>query len=530
LVKKVARNFKIFLILIFASNFLEGQVDRRFNTFDWQILGENQSINSVTEGYQFFYFASSGNGILRFNKFSRSFDINISQAQGLKSEIIEHVYFDEYTGILWSVGNQSLEFSQTRDGNWSNIDLGSLSIKNYEDVIDIGSSKNFLWIKTYQGYIKLDHISGSFLGVSSFPDDDDIFWGDISKNNLILANLDFSDYYVTDNWFLSQKGVNDDQGLFSNFTSFLSSKDGNLSWLTLDNGYMMIVEEFSKTISPVTSGIGSAIPTTISSQDYRWVAGISSNKTKVITKLDNDFNEISFLKSSEYSNFSNSNIFSSLIIEDEIWFGGNGLVIIYNKKKDFFRTMGFEKGVPQGRIRYLKVMGDNIYLSSINGVAVINYKTKEKVFSPISNFVFSRNLVVRSLELHDNKIKFATNSGIFELSNDNSIGIIDRNRNYTYLLKTLESNLYSVNDTGILLNGNKIINSAEYFNYEVNDLFVENNIIYIGTNNALIVYNLSENFVQNMYEFSFLKKIMKIDKIDEFLILLTSKGLVKFRL
>ena len=159
MVKKVARNFKIFLILIFASNFLEGQVDRRFNTFDWQILGENQSINSVTEGYQFFYFASSGNGILRFNKFSRSFDINISQAQGLKSEIIEHVYFDEYTGILWSVGNHSLEFSQTRDGNWSNIDLGSLSIKNYEDVIDIGSSKNFLWIKTYQGYIKLDHIS-----------------------------------------------------------------------------------------------------------------------------------------------------------------------------------------------------------------------------------------------------------------------------------------------------------------------------------------------------------------------------------
>ena len=146
MVKKVARNFKIFLILIFASNFLEGQVDRRFNTFDWQILGENQSINSVTEGYQFFYFASSGNGILRFNKFSRSFDINISQAQGLKSEIIEHVYFDEYTGILWSVGNKSLEFSQTRDGNWSNIDLGSLSIKNYEDVIDIGSSKNFLWI------------------------------------------------------------------------------------------------------------------------------------------------------------------------------------------------------------------------------------------------------------------------------------------------------------------------------------------------------------------------------------------------
>jgi len=530
LVKKIARNLKKLLLLIFALNQLDGQVDRRFNVFDWQIIGENQSINSATEGYQFFYFATSGNGILRFNKFTKSFDINLTQAQGIKSDIIKHVYFDEYTGILWAVGNKSLEFSQNREGNWININLSSLSIRSFEDIIDIGSSKNFIWIRTYQGFIKLDHISGSFLGVFAFPDEENIYWGDISRENLTFSNLDFSSYYITDGWFLSGKGINDNQGLFSNFTSFLSSKDGNLSWLTLDNGYLMIIDEFSKTVSPLISGIGFTIPYAISKENYQWVAGASNTKTKVITRLDNDSKEVSFFKSSEYSNFTNSNIFSSLIIEDEIWFGGDGLVIVYNIKKDFFRTLGFEKGMPQGRIEDLKKMGSNVYARSINGVGVINYKSKEKVFSPISNFIFSRNLIVRSIELHENKIKFATNNGIYELLNDNSIGISDKKSNFTYLLKNFGENLYRVDNKGMYVDNEKIINSAEYFNDEVQDIFVKNDIIYIGTNNALVIYNQSEKLVENIYDYSFLKKINKIDAIDEFLILLTSKGLVKFKL
>ena len=55
-------------------------------------------------------------------------------------------------------------------------------------------------------------------------------------------------------------------------------------------------------------------------------------------------------------------------------------------------------------------------------------------------------------------------------------------------------------------------------------------MFYIGTNNALVIYNQSEKLVENIYDYSFLKKINKIDAIDEFLILLTSKGLVKFKL
>ena len=139
-------------------------------------------------------------------------------------------------------------------------------------------------------------------------------------------------------------------------------------------------------------------------------------------------------------------------------------------------------------------------------------------------------MIVRSIELHENKIKFATNNGIYELLNDNSIGISDKKSNFTYLLKNFGENLYRVDNRGIYVDSEKIINSSEYFNDEVQDIFVKNDIIYIGTNNALVIYNQSEKLVENIYDYSFLKKINKIDAIDEFLILLTSKGLVKFKL
>ncbi len=132
-------------------------------------LLEKSSVNSITEGYKYIYFATYVNGILRYNKFSRSFDESLYLGQGLISKKIKHVYFDKSTSILWSVGDMALEFSSSRVGNWNNVNYSKLSLNSYNDIIDIGSSLNFIWIKTSSGYIKLDHINGSFLGYIFIP-------------------------------------------------------------------------------------------------------------------------------------------------------------------------------------------------------------------------------------------------------------------------------------------------------------------------------------------------------------------------
>ena len=114
---------RFFLISLFFISILQAQVDQRFDVFDWEIVGNNGSINSISEGYQYIFFATNGNGILRYNKFSKEFDQSLYLGQGIKSRKIKPVYFDKFTGILWSVGNEGLEFSNSREGNWNQINF-----------------------------------------------------------------------------------------------------------------------------------------------------------------------------------------------------------------------------------------------------------------------------------------------------------------------------------------------------------------------------------------------------------------------
>ena len=193
--KRIHRSRKnnLFLIqFIFFFDVLFAQIDQRFDLYDWEIIRQNESINSISEGYQYIFFATDANGILRFNKFSRKFESNLFLGQGIKSNKIEHVYVDRNTGILWIIGNRGLEFSNTREGNWNRIQLDNLSINSLKSIEDLGSSKNFLWIKTSSTFIKLDHVSGSFLGVFAYPDEKDIDWSDIGfKNKFIYKDFSF---------------------------------------------------------------------------------------------------------------------------------------------------------------------------------------------------------------------------------------------------------------------------------------------------------------------------------------------------
>ena len=44
--EKINKNF--FLKLIFFLNILCAQIDQRFDLYDWEIMGKNESINSIS--------------------------------------------------------------------------------------------------------------------------------------------------------------------------------------------------------------------------------------------------------------------------------------------------------------------------------------------------------------------------------------------------------------------------------------------------------------------------------------------------
>ena len=94
-----------------------------------------------------------------------------------------------------------------------------------------------------------------------------------------------------------------------------------------------------------------------------------------------------------------------------------------------------------------------------------------------------------------------------------------------------ENSLFFSSEKGILSNeDNKFVPSSLYFNNRVNDIILINENLYIGTSGGLAIYDLVEEQLNNFYDFSFIRNIFELEQVDEFLVLLTSNGLIKLRL
>ena len=94
-----------------------------------------------------------------------------------------------------------------------------------------------------------------------------------------------------------------------------------------------------------------------------------------------------------------------------------------------------------------------------------------------------------------------------------------------------ENSLFFSSEKGIFSNGdNKFVPSSLYFNNRVNDIIRINDNLYIGTSGGLAIYDLVEEQLNNFYDFSFIRNIFELEQVDEFLVLLTSTGLIKLRL
>ena len=471
----------------------------------------------------------------------------ITQAQGLKSSIVEHIYFDENTGILWSIGDRFIEYSFSREGSWNKVSYNLLSLKSGGQIIDVGSSQNYLWLRTNSKFIKLDHINGILLGVYARPDESNIYWGDISSKELTWNMFDFNDYFVEDAWFLTSNGASDNRGNFSKYLSYYKSKNG-INWMSLSNGYVLKIDEFNKLITPIFYGLASTVPTSMTYDDVLWIAGIGGKLSNGITKFDIENNNFETILSDHYSSFSKDDIYSSVMVDEEVWLGLDSYILVYNRKKDSFRSFGFDKGVPRGKIIHIDYNNGSVFAGSINGVVEINISSKIKVDSSIEKFIFSRNLSVGDIEKFQEKMFFVLNNNIYKYDNisDNISALNWKDGIFNLSLKNNQvdiasrsvsrifsnsNNLYIITDLGVIdfKKGSIIVPSSLYFNYKITDLVIaENSLLFLSTTRGLFIFDMDSKDLINYYDFPFLRNIYQMMYISEYLVLLTSKGLIKF--
>ena len=79
------------------------------------------------------------------------------------------------------------------------------------------------------------------------------------------------------------------------------------------------------------------------------------------------------------------------------------------------------------------------------------------------------------------------------------------------------------------MNQTLAIPSSLYFNYKITDIaVVDNSLLFVSTVRGLAIVNIDTRELINYYDFPFLRNIYQIKHIDEYLVLLTSKGLIRF--
>ena len=508
---------KLFLILFLSC--VIAQNNNLLDVVNWEIYSQPLKINSISEDNSFFYFGTDNAGILRFNKFSQQFDTPITEAQGLYSRSIKHVFYDKKTGILWAVGDQFIEYSFSKTSDW----YKSAYVPNRMIVSDIGSSTDYLWIKSGPNFTKLDHINGTNLGTYSFPDESDIDWGDISYQDMNITNFNFNDYFIESGWMLTINGASDNRGKFLKYESYYQSNH-MFDWIGLDNGFLLQIDKFTKSIKPIYYGLGTnSIKDSLLDGDFLWIVGEGG-----ITKFDIYQNTTEVLRPEEYFQFDESSISCIVKVDDEIWFGSStGYILVYNVKKDSFRKFGNFYGVVDMVYREDQVWVSTRINRGLNSIFAIDKELKIKSDDTIPDTIDTSWSEVLAM-------RFSAKSKSRELAfyQNNTIYISKIDGLYEHRIPASLSSEYG----GSVTNTKKIVDSTLYFNGFIRDILVVKEKVFVGTNTGLFIFNLEsgkllERYaffdVEDLDKFSFLRNIVKINYFSDFLVLLTRNGLIK---
>ncbi len=381
--------FLFLLFVFFYISTLKGQPDSRFRPFDWVLYRGAGSITATTEGYTYAYIATESGGLKRFNLFGNNFEEPITSAQGLKDNQITATHFDMETGLIWVATPNHIQYSFSREGDWYARELQNLGLSRQDRIYQIGSTSNSIWLRARSSYVKLDHSSGILVGVYPTPDELDIVWSSgryVGQTNLHEI---FMNYTAMDGWILNGDEFIDPLGRRVEITTGLVARHGNVFVGTSDGTFFhgtTTMEAFY----PMNPGITNTdVFGLYDDGNELWIGSADFITSKGISWMNPSSNESGVYEFEGTINMNPTSVYSLHVSNDELWAGGNELMLVYDMKEDSWRTLYEERGVPGGII--WDVYGDSTYIwvASSVGLRRIERATRREFPIGIENLFFN---------------------------------------------------------------------------------------------------------------------------------------------
>lgn len=535
----------LLLGLLYFPETLLCQINSRHDPFDWVIYRKPGTIKSFTEGLSYIYIATESAGIFRYSFYGNQFEYPITRAQGLSSNRVNAIHFDKITGILWVATDKAIDYSYNAEGNWISRSLENYNLLSGVTIEQIGSSNNYLWILAGPSYLKLDRTSGVFLGSFTFPDEMEIEWssGPMKYSNSVDDVL--MDYTVMDGWllnlnsFISPKGKNV-------YISTIYSSDNNTIWVGTDAGIIFQGDPYMKSFYPIKYGLSNTDVQTFIHSFPSWLGGRNYPDDEGSLSLVDPYNAYFDWYEGEFLiNVNHLDIYENCIVNNEYWFGGVSSIIVYDSKRDFWRTLDASKGIPYGQIRFLEPDTNFIWAASNYEIEKINIKTKRSESTRLNNSL--SNSYINDISLINNYLWVSTEYKLLCYNTDSEVivpfdyvgntnSIKDRidviTKFYAVFYDGIK--LYVATNQGIIAYNNVnstwelITESTIYNNKVVKIIYVYNKQLFIVTDNSLIRLKMNKGFYKK-YDYQFIGTINDIFVENNHVWLATNNGLIQFK-
>jgi len=533
---------KLIFIIALILNILLAQPDSRFEAFDWTVYRQPGSINSISEGYDYAYFATENAGILRFQLYQNRFEEPITTAQGLMDNQILAVHFDQNTGMLWAASENFIDYSYNAEGNWFHIDLDDTGLHGEALIQQIGSSNNYIWINAGSTFLKLDKVSGIVMGLLPLPDEDGVIWSSKRERILEIPNT-LKNYVVIDGWIMNNNQFIDPFGEIVEPITFYFGKNSDV-YIGMEDGTIFISDVQMETFYPFSFGLNNSDVAAFTKSDDFWITGHNSFNTRGITRYNirqNYFRHIDFENS---INFRSQPFYSILETEKEVWFGGNSAISIYNKKKDFWREITEANGIPNGRITSMAEDSSAILVGTTRGlvkVSMINKRTEQ-----INLERLLRMRKINDLKIVGDNLWIATDNYllIYDQKNNllidfksfgNTKDIEERKNIFTKFTDIFQNGdeIYISTPVGILKynikdeDWNVVVEPSAYEGSKVNNLAIENGYCFIGIDYGIWQINIDNGYSQ-LYDYPFIGSVQDMYIQGDTLLIGSKKGLIRY--
>ncbi len=531
------------LIILSLFSVLNSQSLSEFDPFDWTLYRQTGEISSISEGYQYIYIGSSAGGILRMDKYRNGFEEPITAAQGLSTNNILAVHFDQDTGILWAMTENGLEFSNSATGNWMLIESENIGLTGTENIWRMGSSNSNIWIDAGHVAIKLDKVAGILLSIQPVPDDEaDIRWSSI---NAPLTNIpaNYENYLALNGWILNANYFISPLGEFSKITTYLIENSNNI-WVGTENGTIFNGDKQMETLLPFQTGLKNTNVQALSFNKSLWAAGINNKLSRGITKINLDPLRFDYYDFATTINLPTASIYSIDQDFSEIWFGSDAGMITYDKNEKFWRVHGVNTGVAINPITVINHDSTHIWVGSKSGLGILDRITKNDLGIELQQNLFQFG--VTDIHLTGSYAWISTNFNLYrydiknnKLENYKYIGDIsglegvqDFIQNF-WQIASKDSLVYFGTRYGIIAFDqiskawNIVVEPSVYKSIRINTMKFVDQFCFIGTDTNFMRVDLETGLIRN-YTLPFISLVKDMYISGDMIWLATNNGLVRF--